>query len=82
MTRYRCQRSGTPLSSCSPASSKVRPLPDSAIEVRIPRGGWTLATLNDAEPDDRDELGADDQATLRALMSIEDLTQPMIGFLS
>ena len=26
-TRYRCQRSGTPLSSCSPASSKVRPEP-------------------------------------------------------
>ena len=23
-TRYRCQRSGTPFSSCSPASSKVR----------------------------------------------------------
>jgi hypothetical protein len=26
-TRYRCQRSGTPFSSCSPASSKVRPDP-------------------------------------------------------
>ena len=26
-TRYRCQRSGTPFSSCSPASSKVRPEP-------------------------------------------------------
>src|SRR5580765_7184195 len=27
ITRYRCQRSGTPFSSCSPASSKERPLP-------------------------------------------------------
>ena len=26
-TRYKCQRSGTPLSSCSPASSKMRPDP-------------------------------------------------------
>ena len=26
-TRYRCQRSGTPFSSCSPASSKTRPEP-------------------------------------------------------
>jgi hypothetical protein len=37
-------------------------LTDGLREIRIPRGSWTRASLNDAEPDDRDELGAEDKA--------------------
>jgi hypothetical protein len=34
------------------------------------------------EPDDRPELSAEDSAALASLMSIEDVTQRMIGFLA
>jgi hypothetical protein len=47
------------------------------------RGGWRNAatSLGILYHDDREELSSEDSAMLSALMSIDDVTQGMIGFL-
>ena len=59
-------------------------LTDGIHRISIPRGGWTAAASIEAaaQPDDRPELSAEDFAAVASLMSIEDVTQGMIGFLA
>ena len=51
-------------------------LTDGIYRISIPRGGWTAA-----EPDDREELSAEDSAALASLISIEEVTQGMTAWL-
>jgi hypothetical protein len=65
-----------------------RPLPEAVVltngadTARIPRGGWSSPNLAAAaDPDERDELSAEDAEALHRLMSIEDVTSAMTRFL-
>ena len=62
---------------------EVELVDDYGRRISIPRGGWTAAGSLEAtaEPDDREELSAEDSAALASLMSIEEVTQGMTAWL-